>query len=113
MALAPDTVSPSMQLMQIATAAWVSRVVYAAAELGIPDHLAPEPRTPAELAATLALHPDALHRLMRTLAGLGVLKQVEAGRFGLTPLGEALRTGAPGFARSTVVLAGRDLFRRG
>jgi hypothetical protein len=91
----------------------VERVVYAAAELGIPDHLAQAPKTSAELAAELTLHPDALHRLMRTLTGLGMLKQDGTGRFGLTPVGEALQTGAPGFARSTVVLAGRNVFRRG
>ncbi len=113
MALVPDDVPPSVQLLQIATSAWVERVVYAAAELGIPDHLAQAPKTSAELAAELTLHPDALHRLMRTLTGLGMLKQDGTGRFGLTPVGEALQTGAPGFARSTVVLAGRNVFRRG
>jgi hypothetical protein len=108
----PDVVPPHAQLLQIATAAWVSRVVYAAAELGIPDQLAAQPKTAAELAGTLGLNADALHRLMRTLTGLGVLSHVNGDRFGLTPLGEALRTGAPGFARSTVVLTGRPLFER-
>lgn len=113
MADAEVEVPPSAQLVQIATAAWVSRMVYAAAELGLPDHLAPGPQSPAELAERLGLHRDSLQRLMRTLAGLGILEQIDLDTFGLTPLGEALRTGAPGFARSTVIMAGREIFRRG
>jgi hypothetical protein len=112
MAISPDALPPHAQLLQITTAQWVARIVYAAAELGIPDQLATEPRTAADIAAALGLHADALHRLMRSLTGLGVLRQAGGGRFGLTPLGEALRTGAPGLARSTVVMAGRAPFRR-
>ena len=40
---------------------------------------------------------------MRTLAGLGILTEREGQRFALTPLGEALKTGAPGSARSTLM----------
>jgi hypothetical protein len=112
MAHSPDALPPHAQLLQIATAAWVSRIVYAAAELGLPDELAKEPRTAADIAAKLGLHADALHRLMRTLTGLGVLRHVGTDRFGLTPLGDALRTGAPGLARSTVVMAGRAPFQK-
>ena len=44
---------------------------------------------------------------MRTLASLGILMERDGKRFALTPLGEALRTGAPGAARATVLtLAG-------
>jgi hypothetical protein len=49
---------------------------------------------------------------MRTLAGLGILTEVSPRRFGLTPLGEALKKGAPGSARATVLtLAGDWCFR--
>jgi hypothetical protein len=40
---------------------------------------------------------------MRTLAGLGILTERDAQRFALTPLGEALRTGATGSARATLM----------
>jgi hypothetical protein len=40
---------------------------------------------------------------MRALSSLGVLRQNEDDTFALTPLGDALRTGAPGSARSTVL----------
>jgi hypothetical protein len=40
---------------------------------------------------------------MRTLAGLGILTERDAQRFALTPLGEALKSGAPGSARATLI----------
>ena len=43
-------------------------------------------------------HPS-LYRLMRTLANLGILTEDVTRCFALTPLGEALKTGAPGSAR--------------
>ncbi len=45
-----------------------------------------------------------LYRLMRTMAGLGFLAEDAEHRFALTPLGEALRSDAPGHARSMVRL---------
>jgi O-methyltransferase len=47
-----------------------------------------------------------LHRLMRTLASLGILTERVERRFALTDLGEALKTGAPGSARSTLMFSG-------
>ena len=40
---------------------------------------------------------------MRTLAGFGILTERENKQFGLTPMGESLKTGAPGSARSTIL----------
>jgi hypothetical protein len=47
---------------------------------------------------------------MRTLAGLGILTEREAQRFALTPLGAALKIGAPGSARSSLLTIGSDWF---
>jgi hypothetical protein len=101
-AVAP-AVPPHVQLIQMGTASWVSAVVYGAAKLGIADHLAGGPRSAAELAGTTRTHAPSLHRLMRTLAGLGILTEREGQRFALTPMGEALRTDAPGSARATLL----------
>lgn len=101
---------PHVQLIEMATAGFISKVVYAAARLGLADHLAAGPRSAAELAGPTGTHAPSLHRLMRTLAGLGVLTHVGDQRFGLTPLGEALRSGAPGSARSTLLTFGGRAF---
>jgi len=95
------------------TAYWVSRMVYAAAKLGIADHLAEGPKSAAELAGPTHTHAPSLHRLMRALAGLGVLSENANHRFALTPLGEALKTGAPGSARATILALAGDWWWRG
>jgi SAM-dependent methyltransferase len=98
-----EALPPHAQVIQMATGYWVSRIVYAAAKLGLADRLADGPRSAAELAGATGTHAPSLHRLMRTLAGLGILTERDGGRFALTPLGDALRSGAPGAARSTVL----------
>jgi hypothetical protein len=92
-----------VQLIQMGAASWVSAVVYGAAKLGLADLLAKGPRSAADLAAPTGTHAPTLHRLMRTLAGLGILTERDAGQFALTPLGEALRADAPGSARATLL----------
>ena len=99
----PSTLPPHVQLIQMAGASWISATVYAAAKIGIADHLAGGPKSAAELAGVTQTHAPSLHRLMRTLAGLGILTERESQRFALTPLGEALTTGAPGSARATLI----------
>jgi hypothetical protein len=97
---------PHVQLIEMGTAYWVSRVVYTAAKLGLADHLDSKPMTAAELAQLIGAHAPSLHRFMRTLAGLGILTEDEVQRFALTPLGAALKTGAPGSARSSLLALG-------
>ncbi len=87
----------------MAAGSWIAPVLYATAKLGIADRLADGPRTAAELAIPTKTHAPTLHRLLRTLAGLGILTERDGQRFALTPLGEAMRSGAPGAARSTVL----------
>jgi hypothetical protein len=87
----------------MAAASWVAATVYAAAKLGLADHLAGGPKSAVEVAGTAGVHAPSLHRLMRTLAGLGILTERDRQQFALTPLGEALKTGAPGSARSTLM----------
>jgi O-methyltransferase domain/Dimerisation domain len=104
---------PHVQLIQMGRASIVSRIVHAAAKLGLADQLAPEPKSAAELAGHMQLHAPSLHRLMRTLASLGILAERAEGRFSLTDLGQALRTGAPGSARSTLTFIGSPAFQGG
>jgi hypothetical protein len=108
-----QTLPPHAQLIQMGTASWVSGILYAAARLGLADHLAAGPRSAVELAGPTRTHAPSLHRLMRSLAGLGVLTEGDAQRFALTPLGEALRTGAPGSARGTLLAFCGPWFWRG
>ena len=96
-------VPPHAQLVQMATAHWVSHILYVAAKLSVADHLATGPRRADELAEATKTHPPSLGRFMRTLAHLGLVTEDGTGGFALTPLGEALKTGAQGTARSAIL----------
>jgi hypothetical protein len=87
----------------MATAHWMSHILYAAAKLGLADHLAQGPKRVDELAAVTKTHAPSLSRLMRTLGHLGLVAEEGTGQFALTPLGEALKTGSPGAARSAIL----------
>ena len=112
-AVATPSLPAHVQLIQMCAGAWVAQAVYAAAKLRLPDHLDGQARTATELAPLTGTHAPALHRFMRTLAGLGVLTEDGAQRFALTPLGEALKSDAPGSAHSTVMAFGAPMFWRG
>ena len=97
---------PHAQLIQMGTGGAVANVVHIAAKLGLADKLADGPKSAVELAGPSALHAPSLHRLMRTMASLGLLTEGERLRFSLTKLGEALKSDAPGSARSTLLMTG-------
>jgi SAM-dependent methyltransferase len=103
--MTPD--APHAQLIQMAIAYWKSRAVYAAAQLGLADRLADGPMQAGELAILTGTHEQSLSRLLRVLASLGIVTDTGSSGFALTTLGQALRCGAPGSARATVLaLAG-------
>src|SRR5262245_11489711 len=97
-----EELPPHAQLVQMAMGHWISRIVYLAARLNLADRLAEGPKTADELAGPTETDAPSLYRLMRTLSNLGILSETSGRRFALTPLGEALRTGAPGSARPSV-----------
>src|SRR5580704_1468031 len=104
--------SPQAQLIQMATAHWVSRLLQVAAQMDLADHLAESPKTAEELAQLTATDGRSLYRIMRTLASLGLFTEDADHRFSLTPLGEALKTGTPGSVRSSVLTLAGDLLTK-
>ena len=97
------SVPPHVQIIQMATGCWLSRLVFTAANIGLADHLAGGAKSAANLAGPTGMDPRSLHRFMRTLASFGILSQGSDDTFALTPLGDTLRRDAPGAARSTVL----------
>lgn len=94
---------PPAQMMQLVTGYWVSQAVGVTARLGVADALADGPRSSEELAAAVGADASALYRVLRMLSSIGVFAEVSPGRFGLTPLGETLRSGVPGSMRDFAV----------
>jgi SAM-dependent methyltransferase len=99
-----NDVPPGVALFQLMTGHYVSQAVYIAAKLGIADLLKDGPRHYAQLAEATDTHPPSIHRLLRLLAAAGVLSDQEDGQFALTPIGDCLRTDAPGSARTAALL---------
>lgn len=91
---------------------WISRMIYAAAKLGIADLIAEGPRSSDDLAASMGVDASALYRMLRALSGAGVFTELPERRFALTPLGATLRTGVPGSMRDFVLLFSGDVYAR-
>ncbi len=87
-----------------------TRVIYAAAKLGILDEIEDGGATADVVAESLGLDASALYRLMRSLSGLGVLRQDEGDRFYVTPFGETLRTGAPNSVKDYAIYSHEIVF---
>lgn len=85
-----------------------TQMIHVAARLGLADLLAAGPRSVAELAAAAGAEPQALHRLLRALASLGIFAQDEAGDFVLTAQAELLRSDVQGSLRDIALLYGED-----
>ncbi|MFJ9346038.1 methyltransferase [Streptomyces sp. NPDC101237] len=85
----------TLSLLGVLTGAWATQAVRTMAELRIADHLAARPGLDdAALADRTGADPDALRRLLRYLATLGLLTASADGTYHLTALGEPLHTGA-------------------
>ncbi len=104
--MTPPELPPSVALFRMASAHYVSRAVYVAAQLGIADLLADGPRPFEDLATATRTHAPSLNRLLRLLASVGVFAEEEGGRFALTPIGACLRSGVPGSMRALALLLG-------
>ena len=98
--------TPEVALMQMATGEVVSQLIVVAAKLGIADLLADGPKSSDELARAVNVHPEALYRVLRALASLGIFAERPDGQFELTPLAEPLQTEVPTSVRARVSWAG-------
>lgn len=96
-------VPPPAAMMGLITGYWISQAVGAVAQLGVADGLTDGPRGSDELAQVVGADPRALYRVLRLLASIGVFAENPPGSFGLTPLGETLRSDAPGSVRNFAI----------
>ena len=104
-------VSPRM-LMDLIVGAWRSQAICVAAELGIADILKDGPRSTEEIARAANASEDAMYRLLRALASVGLCFSLSERRFALTPLGAYLRSDASVSLRGYARFVGHDLTRR-
>src|SRR5262249_43462152 len=74
------------------------------AKLGIANLVKEGSKPCEELAQATGMHPQALYRLLRALASVGVFREGADGRFGLTPLAAYLQTGVPDSLRALALM---------
>jgi hypothetical protein len=99
---------PAETLWQLIMGFRATQLIHVAAKLGLADHLRQGPRTPAQLAEAVGAEPQALHRLLRALASLGVFAETADGTFVPTPTARLLQTDAPGSLRALAILYGEE-----
>lgn len=103
--------TPQDVMMRMLSGYWVAQSLHVAAQLGLADLVKNGPRAVADLATATGTHTRSLHRLLRTLASVGVFAEDAQGRFGLTPLAECLRSDRPGSQYSVALMMGEEHYR--
>jgi O-methyltransferase domain len=93
------------------TAGHLARVIQIAVRLGIPDLVADGGRTTPQLAAAAGTHSEALERMLRVLAAHDLCAKRERGTWGLTTLGETLRSDSPTACHRAALYWGLDSVR--
>src|SRR3979490_2032449 len=88
---------PQAIIMQMVMGGWIARAVSDLSRLNIPDVLKKRgPMTAAELVAGgIDANINALERVMRTCASVGIFTEDPQGKFGSTPLSDVLTADSP------------------
>ncbi len=84
---------PQAQLMKFIIGRWISKPLYVAARLGIPDMLSEGPQSISDIARITGTHAPSLYRVMRALASVGIFREQENEIFLQTPLSAFLKSG--------------------
>src|SRR5205814_8105599 len=94
---------PTQFLLQFATAYVPCAALWVAAELKVADLIGTGSKSVAELARSTNTNADALFRVLRLLAMVGIFTETAPRHFALTPTAEPLRSDHPQSMRDTVV----------
>ena len=100
-------------MLQLLNGVRVAGAVSCLAQLGIPDLVEDGPRSAEELASQTGTNPQALYRLMRATACVGVLAEGPDGTFSETPMSAVLRSNAKPSLRALAIMGGREWHGRG
>ncbi len=115
-AVGTDPGADRKRLIGMLSGAWVAQAGYVVAALGVAEHLVDGPRTATQLAEACDADPDALYRILRALASVGLFEQSDfeptvEDTFALTPLSTLLRGDVPQSAKQTAIMLGEEVFQ--
>ena len=99
----------NIQIMQLTTSCWTSRCLHVVAELGIADLIGDQPQSTEALAKASGTQPNALYRVLRLLASVGIFEW-EQGAWHHTDASRFLRSDHPGSLRDYVRMLGLPVF---
>jgi hypothetical protein len=105
---------PQAVVMQMVMGAWVTKVISEATRLGIPDVVKKHGSMRAsEMVANAGIgaSPDALERVLRACASLGVFTEDATGKFGPTDLSEVLTSDSPVSVKKLVEAVGGPWYK--
>lgn len=109
----PNKLTPApFRLVQIGSAYWQSRALFVAAQFDVATLLGEESLSAAELAGRLGVSADALGRLLRLLAAMGVFAETTAMVFRNNKLSHYLRSDDPKSVRTMVLLHNSETMSR-
>ena len=116
--MTPTTAQPQappahVGVLQLLTGAHIAGAISCLAQMGIPDLVEAGPRSAEELAELIGAQPQALYRLMRATASVGVLSEGPDGKFSDTPMSAVLRSNGNPSLRSFATMGGREWHGRG
>ena len=103
--------SSADELRRLINAYQLSQLICVAAEFGVADVLTDGARTSDYLAEATGTNADALYRLLRALASVGILREEKGRLFALTELGQPLRSDAPDSVAAIAMHVGRPYIR--
>jgi hypothetical protein len=99
--------SLALRLHAMLNSNWITQSLSVAAQLGLPDLLASGPKSSKSLAQVTGVHAPSLHRLLRALVTIDIVREREDGTFELLSMGALLRSDAAMSLRSWAILVGR------
>lgn len=103
--------TPADRAYELVNGFRASQLVRLAAELRVPDRLADGPLSADELGRATDMNPGRLRRVLRGLAALGVVEEVDDGCFKNTEVGELFREGVDGSQRARAMMLLPESYR--
>ena len=100
--------TPATRLRDLIAGFVLSRAIYAAASFEVADLVAKSPTDAQTLARERGADANALYRVLRALASVGVFTEDANGKFSNTPMSELLRSDVPGSLRALSLMYGDD-----
>lgn len=103
---------PPFRLMQIGSAFWQSRALYVAARLDIATQLGDAELDAAGIATRVAAQTDAIARLLRLLAAIGVFEETAPHVFRNNKVSAFMRSDNPQNVRAMILMHNADAMSR-